>query len=370
MLINEFQLLLEIRSIDGRVLGQRRVEPNWEPACEAARFACWRKTPGSVAAFSADAVIEPIAQQSNGLPLAIGFSVTLMADGKPLDRCEFPVTYPGFTARAHAISSEMVTAGLLKDGETFRYQLLAFPRERANGRQPAQPLFNVVDVVRAPPLKPASFATLMSAAVPFGELTAGDMPVFIPQQILDEASALTRQADRVETGGILVGHLCVDGSIPEIAVHVTAQIPARYAAGEVGKLTFTAETWAAVQAALALRRSDEIMVGWFHSHPAFAWCEKSAQCPSERSRGCALMQSFFSADDVFLHETVYPSAYNIALVVTNTNNTGDGLKHALFGWRQGTVRQRGFHILNPDRSWKPVNATVQGGKTYATPPCK
>ena len=205
MLINEFQLLLEIRSIDGRVLGQRRVEPNWEPACEAARFACWRKTPGSVAAFSADAVIEPIAQQSNGLPLAIGFSVTLMADGKPLDRCEFPVTYPGFTARAHAISSEMVTAGLLKDGETFRYQLLAFPRERANGRQPAQPLFNVVDVVRAPPSKPASFATLMSAAVPFGELTAGDMPVFIPtgtQEAKVMASLLELKGD---TAGTMAG---------------------------------------------------------------------------------------------------------------------------------------------------------------------
>jgi len=47
MLINEFQFLLEIRSVDGRVLGQRQVEPYWEPACESVRLACWRKTPGS-----------------------------------------------------------------------------------------------------------------------------------------------------------------------------------------------------------------------------------------------------------------------------------------------------------------------------------
>jgi len=76
------------------------------------------------------------------------------------------------------------------------------------------------------------------------------------------------------------------------------------------------------------------------------------------------MRSFFSEDDVCLHETVFPAAYHTALVVTNTD---EGLQHALFGWRHGMVGQRGFHILNPDRPWQPVNATIapiQGEKPH------
>ena len=362
MLVNTFQFMLEIRANDGRVLGQRPVEPNWEPAREWTRFTWWRQDHRSVAALGADTIVEPVAQPSTGLPFASGFRVTLTSDGQPIGRCDFPVTY--FTTQARAVSGEMVAAGLLKEGEIFRYQLLAFPRERANGKQPAAAMFDVAEIVRAPPLKPTSFAALISAAAPFGELAAGDILVFIPQQILDEVSALTEEAGRIETGGVLVGHLCVDASIPDIGAQVTAQIPARHAQGDVSKLSFTGETWAAVEAALTLRRSDEIMLGWWHSHPARAWTECAVDCPPERRRTCALMKSFFSADDVCLHESVFAKAFHAALVVTNTF---DGQQHALFGWRQGMVRQRGFYILNPDRPWQPVDATIQEGEPHATP---
>ena len=362
MLTNEYLFALELRANDGRVLGQHPVEPNWEPAVEWARFAWRRKTCGPVAAAAADTIIEPVAHRTAGLPHASGFRVTLTSNGEPLDRCDFPLTY--FHALARSVSSEMVASGLLKAGETFRYQLLAFQRERAHGKQPAPAMFNVAEVPTTMPLKPASFATLQAAALPFGELTEEDMLVFIPQTVLEQVSALTEQAGGVETGGILIGHLGRDASIPDIGATVTAQIPARHAQGELSKLTFTAETWAAVQAAVALRRSDEIMLGWWHSHPARFWCEKS--CPPERRRACALMRSFFSEDDVCLHETVFAQAFHTALVV---NNTDEGLQHALFGWRRGMICQRGIHILNPDRSWQPVNASIapiQGEKTHAT----
>jgi hypothetical protein len=369
MLINGFQFALEICGNDGRLVGQRRVDPSWEAACECARFSGWRKAGGSSTAYGADTLIEPVAQQLKGLPFASGFRVTLVAAGGQLGGSDFPITYPGFAAQARAISSEMVNAGLLAEGETFRYQLLAFPRERGNGNHATPPLFKVEDVIRAPRAKPASIAALTAASAQFGEHTEGDVPVFIPQQVLEEASDLTEQAGRVETGGILVGHLCFDESLRYTCVHVTAQIPARHAKGEAGKLTFTGETWAAVQAALVLRRSDEVMLGWWHSHPAFGWCEKNADCPEERRRRCALMQGFFSADDVCLHETVFPAAYNVALVVTNTNNTREGLQHALFGWRQGAVCRRGFNVLNASRQWGPEGAAIEGGNSNATP-CK
>ncbi|HTZ19305.1 MAG TPA: hypothetical protein VMC06_00355 [Opitutaceae bacterium] len=359
MLTNEYRFALEIRAHDGRVLGQQFIEPNWEPACAWARFAWWRKTREPAAAAAMETIIAPVAHRTAGLPFASGFRVTLASNGEPLDRCDFPLTY--FAAQARAVSSELVAAGRLQAGDTIRYQLLAFPREQTNGTPAA---FNVAEMPAAVPLRPASFAALRATAAPCGELDAEDLPVFLPQTVLEEVSALTEQAGAVETGGILIGHLCRDESIPDIGATVTAQIPARQARGELSKLTFTADTWAAVQAAVTLRRSDEIMLGWWHSHPARFWCEK--ECPPERRRACVLMRSFFSEDDVCLHEAVFPAAYHTALVVTNTD---DGLQHALFGWRRGAVGQRGFHILNPDRPWTPVNATIapsQGEKPHAT----
>jgi hypothetical protein len=152
---------------------------------------------------------------------------------------------------------------------------------------------------------------------------------------------LTLAAATEETAGILIGHLCRDPEGKEIFVEVTDLIPAKHTVSESTQVTFTAETWTAVEAALRLRRGSETMVGWFHSHPAKYWC--SAKCSPEARRTCPLGRSFFSGDDCTLHRAVFPLAHSIALVVTNTDA---GLRHALFGWRHGMIVQRGFHVLN------------------------
>ena len=152
--------------------------------------------------------------------------------------------------------------------------------------------------------------------------------------------ALTLEAGSAETGGILIGHLYKDASLPEIAVVVTAQIPARHTVSKTTKLTFTAETWTAVQAALDLRRSGEKMVGWFHSHPSFAFC--NPECPPERRATCALQKPFLSGDDLLLHRAVFAKAWQVALLC---NNADAGLEFALFGWRHGLVQRRGFTLL-------------------------
>jgi hypothetical protein len=70
------------------------------------------------------------------------------------------------------------------------------------------------------------------------------------------------------------------------------------------------------------------------------------ECAPEQRKQCPLMRNFFSAEDREFHRTVFAKAYGVALVVTVTD---DGLQYALFGWRAGSIQQRGFHIFgNPN----------------------
>jgi hypothetical protein len=124
-----------------------------------------------------------------------------------------------------------------------------------------------------------------------------------------------------------------------------------------------------VQAAIDLRRAGEMMLGWWHSHPSFAFC--NAECPAERRRVCALQKPFLSNDDLVLHRTIFPKAYHIALLA---NNADAGLEFTLFGWSSGTVRARGFHIRGARRAPEKTtpelsNETSTGDHTHATP-CK
>ena len=121
---------------------------------------------------------------------------------------------------------------------------------------------------------------------------------------------------------------------------MTAQIPVVHAPAEVNKLTFTPETWTAAQAAIDLRRSDEIYLGWWHSHPVHEWCK---DCRPAKKELCPLAQGFLSSDDCRLHRTVFPRAYTCALVVSDVAEHDD-VVHSLFGWRDGAIESRGYHL--------------------------
>jgi len=146
------------------------------------------------------------------------------------------------------------------------------------------------------------------------DIAADDMPVFIPQQVFDDAMALTRRMVGRETGGFLVGHLCRDPGSDDLFARVAAQLPARHTVPTETRLTFTPQTWDDMHDGLALRGDDELLLGWWHSHPVRAWC---ANCPTDRQVVCHLARDFFSRHDRALHRTVFPRAYSVALVVND-----------------------------------------------------
>ncbi len=289
----------------------------------------------------AETTIHPLWHDTAGEPYLSGFRVRVTASEREAVGCEFPTTY--FKRLAQQAAAQFVAQGALADGATFRYLVRAYPR--AAKQQAARSLDLTIEEV--PPsltLKEGSLAEFLRASVPCGAAPSEDVPVFVPERILTETAALKESAGELETGGILIGHLYRDASTRDVFVVVTAQIPARHTQATSTRLRFTAETWTDVQAAIDLRRRDEAMVGWWHSHPIRHWCK----CERAKQINYPLAKEFFSEQDVALHRAVFPRAYSVGLVVSDTPSSGPErwtVTGALFGWRRGLVEPRGFHLM-------------------------
>jgi hypothetical protein len=185
-----------------------------------------------------------------------------------------------------------------------------------------------------------SLSELTRGATPVGSVDAGLMPVVIPRRVLQEAAALSRGAGDKETGGILIGRLHRDPQLAAIFARVSAQLPARHVEATAGSLTFTSETWTDVRAALDLRKQEELMLGWWHSHVVGkALCK---DCPVERQKNCRLAKDFYSPHDHVLHRAIFPKAFSLGLVVNDVAFSDPTF--SLFGWKQGVLEPRGFYV--------------------------
>jgi proteasome lid subunit RPN8/RPN11 len=208
---------------------------------------------------------------------------------------------------------------------------------------------------------------MKAGAQPHGEIAAGEMPLFIAREVIDQAMEMSQRAGDVEVGGVLVGRLRHDASVPEIFVEVTGLIPAQHTLASATKVTFTPETWAAVDAAIALRRRNEVKAGWAHFHPMFC-----RQCSADRRANCIFNKPFFSDEDCHLHRVCFSRAHHVALLVSDT--PAEGMVITTYGWSKGMMKERGFWAApgasHVDRS--PLgrsDTTTNENDSCATSPC-
>jgi proteasome lid subunit RPN8/RPN11 len=101
-------------------------------------------------------------------------------------------------------------------------------------------------------------------------------------------------------------------------VHVTDSLPAEHTIRRAGSVTFTADTWRAMNDAIAARYPDGsmVMVSWVHTHPGY--------------------KIFLSEMDVWIHRHLFPKIFHTAAVLDPHHRTG-----GIFGWRRnfaGIVR--------------------------------
>lgn len=342
----DYMVQLEIRDKDSsELLARTPIEANFSPVLDCNYLDRARRTSeDSLVLDHGDDVVEPIWHRDLGEPFIQGFQAQLH-NGEKTD----------VSLDVLATATRPAVARLIEQRKIAKDQavLMRFTAQHKT-TQPASTSFGSgsgsgfgfgFEVEEASPPIPLQRGQLLNrvriSETYDDEHSEGqnDFPVFIDRSVIEQACDLTTAAGAVETGGILIGRLRRD-SAPELYLDVTALIPARKAEGQLTRLQFTPECWTDVDAALRLRNQSEIMVGWFHSHPARHWC---AECPVEKQRECKVSGEFFSHHDEALHETVFPRAFNVALVISDS--LADGLTWPLFGWRSGLVERRGYSIV-------------------------
>lgn len=354
-LIDRYRYVADITNLDGEPIDQLPVTPDWDAAVQWAHFRGVRRGLVPPLMRASSATVKPLWHPDSGEPRVSGFQVILQdADGSgpgsppagdSAPRFTIPRTYLG--GEVERCTSRLVSEGKLFDGQRFLYKLSAFRKEAAASRPSTHARrFRVEDVPQRLPLNTASLAAHIDNSArqvsPLDPVidtfaSGADMPVFIPDRVISEAKALARSAGDIETGGVLIGRLFRDSDSTEIFSVITALIPAHHTIADRSSLTFTAETWAAVRSAVDLRRGNEIILGWIHSHPF--WCRS---CPHERRQLCPLMHPFFSRDDISLHRTVFPGAFNIAVLLSDLGESE--LRCDVYGWRFGMMMSRGYYL--------------------------
>jgi hypothetical protein len=337
----EYQFAIDYFSQAGERRGSVPVEPDWGPARECAQFLAIRRGVVPPVLREGAGRIDPVWDGDCGPPVMSSARIVVAAETGDETVCEEIPSLAYFRQLAQQGSGIMVERGLLEQGEHFLYKVCAYPGAPSGSSADAgePPAFSVEEIDESLSLEERPIEPLLAGAMSRGTGSdPSDMPVFIPQQVLEAVGERSREAGEVETGGVLVGNLHRCPSSLEIYLEVTAQIPAAHTNSKATQLTFTPDSWAAVQAAIDLRRRHELMCGWWHFHPDF--CRK---CPEEKQRDCTVPRPFFSPEDVHMHRAIFPRAFHVALLVSDHGR--ESFDVSLFGWRHGMVVSRGFDVL-------------------------
>lgn len=346
---NTFALLLTTK--EGEPFADTRGEPiaaipvtvDFDPAREHTWFKAVRE--GTLEPTdAADAVIHPTwyhgpQADANAKGLVSGFRVELVdSEGRGLAESTFGITY--LTADARRISAVFVDAGQLKSGETFLFKVFAYPKA-----QPGQTQRGIkIKSLASSPLNIKTdrpLADYLERSEAFENAEEEDYPVLIPSRMLEDIAREVRDAVPLETGGTLIMELRRCPRTQRLFSVLTTHMPSQME-GELTRLTYTAETWDDARMACELRAADERLGGWYHSH---SYLHEACKTCKKRDEGtCKVSADFLSEQDLFLQRTVFPQAFSVALVASNSPCTG--LKWALFGWNQGRMRRRGFYIVD------------------------
>jgi proteasome lid subunit RPN8/RPN11 len=286
--------------------------------------------------------IVPHFQQVEGeSPRATGFDVVLPTPANDDHRLTFGSGF--FGSRATRVGCDLVRAKRLPEKSKLLYQLSAYLD--GGDEKPRRGLKITLDDASVQvPLRPGSRRDF-GCAQAWDKPSADDFPVLIPRHVLEEAVEEARRAPEREVGGVLLGHLCRDVEDGHIFLQVTCQVPAEQTEATTTSITFTNRTWARVREVVELRGEGEIFAGWVHSHP-FRFCE---ECSLPTPPECVAKVLFYSSDDEFLMELTFARPFMVGLLTAVEPKLEQSLGHLpvkLYGWRQGEIAARGFHVID------------------------
>lgn len=342
------RFVAEIRLDSRQLLTTPALEVDWTPAVEWAHFQQVRRGRASLASAPPPAAVRPRWDPQSGPPYVAALEVSACQRAlEPLA----PIPLEFLTEPVRRAVTSLVEAGRIAEGAAYTWRLCAFDTATADPAAPPDDPFTLQEAPQADDaLQTRRRPDLLRRTVHHGPARGdggrGDFPLVVSRSVLAQAAATAGAAGELEAGGILLGRVSrdADADAGELMLEVTAQVPASEALAESASLRFTPRTWQAVAAAIGLRRSNERIVGWWHSHPRTVW--PCRDCPAERRQLCPANRAVFSSLDLAFHRTAFQGPINVALLLSFLEAAEP--RNDLFGWWQGSISERDFHVREQD----------------------
>lgn len=293
----------------------------------------------------------PIFPQANS-PQTTGFIVDAELPSGERHQGKFGIGY--FMSRVSRLQTRLVRENKLEFGTRITYRLTAYFDEPIE-----QTTHSKLPISLDPPEFQVNIRRGLKRDLgewqPWDEPDGQDMPVVVDQSVLDQAIEHALSAPEQEVAGVLFGHVMQDEQDRQTFLSVTGfTAGAGTTLASSTSVTFTPATFAKAQEIIQLRGAGETIVGWFHSHP-FRFC---AQCPLPTPPECISKVLFYSQDDVHLMERTFDQPFMVGLLAAVEPRIEAAIGHLpvrLFGWRRGSVENRGFHVVDMPANTNPVS---------------
>ena len=146
-----------------------------------------------------------------------------------------------------------------------------------------------------------------------------ELKIYIQKEVLTAIDGYMASDTNNELGGVLIGNLC-EASDGSRFILIQNHIHAEHTTASLSRLTFNHETWEHFDREIEKHYSDQMILGWYHSHPGHT--------------------VFLSEHDMFIQENFFNMEFMVAYVYDPTIND-----RGFFYWNNGkTERSSGFFI--------------------------
>jgi proteasome lid subunit RPN8/RPN11 len=149
----------------------------------------------------------------------------------------------------------------------------------------------------------------------------GHIKIYIEKTALEGLEQHLSSDKNNELGGVLTGYNCKLHS-GESFIVIRNYIKAGFTNSSVSRLTFTHKTWEQINNELENKYPDEIILGWYHSHPGHS--------------------VFLSDYDVFIQKNFFNLEFMVAYVFDPTIT-----QRGFFFWNSDKIEKaKGFYIIS------------------------
>ncbi len=351
----DWTLTLVLRaSADGPPLAQHRVA---EADLAEARSEAWlngflRRGQPDLPLEAVTTRLAPLVKEGQ----CLGFVLRAESPGADASVHTFGVTSLG--PAAHQVSKRLVAEGLLREGDTYVYELRpqrggetdGGPSSPAAARHDSRGM-QIRTTTTALRYAKRPLAPLRDTARVVGEIDDAVLPVFFTESAHEKSRNFARKgADDnppVETGSLLIGELGACPDSGEMSVTVLDAIEVADAEQREFSLIPSSRTWTRVQAVLGrLTGADPggttRLVGQSHGHNFTLDGEPCALCATARE--CGRTTVFVSAADRCFMRTVFAGQPFALCWIAGSNARGEEVA-TLFTLRAGVLKPRGYYII-------------------------